>query len=88
MIELIVTSVFIVSIIVAIAAVVALWKRKKTTQTSETNYRVFFMMGVILMPTGLSLIVVSLLTELPFFILGVTYLGIGLNNRGKWNQKI
>ena len=93
MIVLIAASVLVVSIIVALVAVVALWKRKKTTQTAETNYRVFFIMGVILMPTGLSLMVVSLLTELlftiglPFFILGVVYLAIGLDNRDKWNKK-
>lgn len=82
MIVLIDSSVLVVSIIIAIAAVVALWKRKKTAQTAETNYRVFFIMGVILLPAGLSWMVVSLLTELsisigfPFFIIVVVYLGI------------
>ena len=94
MIVLIATSVLVVSIIIAIAAVVVLWKRKKTAQTAEANYRVFFMMGVILMPAGLSWMVVSLLTELsisigfPFFIIGVVYLGIGLGNRDRWNNKL
>ena len=93
MIALVAASVFIASIIVAIAAVLALWKRKKTDKTAETNYRVFFIMGVILMPTGLSWMIVSVLTELsftiglPFFILGAAYLAIGFENRGKWNKK-
>ena len=84
---------FVLSIIVAMDAVVALWKRKKTAQTTETNYRVFFILGVIFMPAGLSWMVVSLLTELtitiglPFFILGVAYLAIGLDNLDRWNNK-
>jgi uncharacterized membrane protein len=84
---------FVVSIIVAIAMVLTLWTRKKTAHKAETNYRVFFIIGVIITPTGLTWMVVSFLTELdvtiglPFFILGIVYLAIGLNNRDKWNKK-
>ena len=46
------------------------------------------------MPTGLSLLTVSLLTELsitiefPFFILGIVYMVIGSDNRNKLNKKM
>lgn len=93
MIASIAILVFVASIIVAIAMVLALWTRKKTAHKAETNYRVFFIMGFIMAPAGLSWMVVSFLTELhvtiglPFFILGIAYLAIGLNNRDKWNKK-
>ena len=85
--------VFVASIIVAIAMVLALWTRKKTVHKAETNSRVFFIIGVIITPTGLTWMVISFLTELhvtiglPVFILGIVYLTIGLNNRDKWNKQ-
>ena len=86
-------AVAVVAIVVAIAAVATIWKRKKTPQTAETNYRAFFIMGLILMPMGFSWIVISLLTELdlttglPFFTLGVVYLAISLTNKDKWKKE-
>jgi uncharacterized membrane protein len=93
LIALIAVSLFVVSIIVGIAVVMLLWKRKKTAQTAETNYRIFFIMGIVLIAIGLSLMVVSTLADFsttigfPFFIIGVIYLGIGLGNRSQWNKK-
>ncbi len=93
MIASITVLVFIASVIVAAAMVLALWKRKKTAYKAETNYRVFFIMGLIMAPAGLSWMVVSFFTELyitvglPFFTLGLVYLAIGLNKRDKWNKK-
>jgi hypothetical protein len=93
LIALIAALIFAVSIILAIALVVILRKKRDSIKTTETNYRVFFIIGVGLAPTGLAWMVVSLLTELsitiglPFFILGVSYLAIGLANRDKWNTK-
>jgi hypothetical protein len=93
MIASIAVLVFVASVIVAAAMVLALRKRKQTTLKAETNYRVFFIMGLIMAPAGLSWMVVSFFTELyitvglPFFTLGIVYLTIGLNNRDKWNKK-
>ena len=93
MIASIAIIVFVASVIAAIAMVMALRTRKKTANKAETNYRVFFIIGVIITPTGLTWMVISFLTELhvtiglPFFILGIVYLTIGLNNRDKWNKQ-
>ena len=93
MIAAITVLVFVASIIATAAMALALWKRKNTAHKAETNYRVFFIMGFIMAPAGLSWMVISFLTEfyitvgLPFFILGIVYLAIGLNNRDKWNKK-
>jgi len=93
LIVLIAASILVVSIIVAMAVIVVLWK-KKINQRAETNYRIFFIMGFVLMPAGLSWIAVSLLTELsitiglPFVIIGVVYLGIGLGNQDRWDNKL
>jgi hypothetical protein len=92
MIASIAILVFVVSIIAAIAMILTLWTRKKTPHKAETNYRVFFIIGAIITPTGLTLMIISFFTELyetiglPFFILGIVYLAIGLNNRDKWNK--
>ncbi len=80
-------------IIIAIAMIVVLWKRKESgVNAGEVNYRVFFIIGIVLMPMGLSWMVVALFTELyiavglPFLSLGLAYIAIGLGNRDKWNK--
>ena len=93
MIASITVLVLVASIIVLAAMALALRKRKNTALKAETNYRVFFIMGFIMAPAGLSWMVFSFLTELyitiglPFFILGIVYLAIRLNNRDKWNKE-
>ena len=53
-------------------------------QKTETDYRVFFILGICLMGLGVSL----MLTVSPAFIgflgCGVVFMIIGLSNRDKW----
>ena len=68
------------------------WKRKKEGKQDETNYRVFFIMGMFMTPIGLIGMIVSLFrdyslfTPLPIFTIGIVYLVIGLTNKGKWKR--
>jgi len=69
-------------------------KRKKEGKQDETNYRVFFIVGMFMTPIGIMGIIASFLTDIsfftgfPFFSIGVVYLAIGLGNRGKWKKRI
>ncbi len=92
---LIIVALIIIPISIAVASIILLWKRKASGAPAiQINYRFFFIMGLVLMPIGLSLMVVALFTELyiaapglPFFSLGLVYLAIGLANRDKWNKQ-
>ncbi len=84
----------IIGLVIVIALMVLLWKRKTNGHTAgEINYRLFFIMGIVLMPMGLSWMVVALFTELyiapglPFLTVGLAYIAIGLGNRDKWNKE-
>ena len=50
-------------------------------------------MGIVFFPVGVIITVYSLLSGgfigigLPFLVLGVIYLAMGLSNRDKWNKK-
>jgi hypothetical protein len=89
----VVTSLILLPIILGIAVIVVLWKRKASgIIAGEVNYRAFFIIGIIILPIGVSWMVIALFTDLfmvvglPFFTLGLVYIAIGLNNRDKWNK--
>ena len=79
-------------IVVTLLLVFVLRKRKKERKTGETDYRAFFIMGLAFLPTGLAMMIVYFMSELPFEIglpllaLGLAYLFIGLANRDKWKK--
>jgi heme A synthase len=82
-----------VLVITGILLVYLFWKRRKDGQQIETNYRACFIMGVILLPIGIAIMIIyylvdlSSITALPFVVLGLVYLIIGLKNRDKWKKK-
>ena len=84
----------LLTIIVSIALMLVVWKRKKTTEIQKTNYRAFFIMGISFLPLGLIFMIASFLSDiditigLPLFILGVGYTSIGWANRNKWKKKL
>ena len=67
-------------------------RRRKQEEEKETNYRVFFMMGIAMVPIGAALMIASLFvdlsfsTGLPFLTIGVVYVSLGLANRHKWKR--
>lgn len=82
---------------VAVAAlasfvVYSTWKKRKEGRISPTNYRAFFMMGLVWFIVGSALMATSIamgmpiLYAMPLFALGVIYLIIGLLNRDKWSR--
>jgi LPXTG-motif cell wall-anchored protein len=66
---------------------VLVWKKRKEKSSAETDYRVFFILGICWFPLG----IVFMSTDNPmgfvFFIVGVVYLVIGLANRDKWKNE-
>ena len=83
----------IAAVILAIAIlqgiIVALMVRRKKKQgkLEKTNYRAFFIMGIIWVPLSIVLGVISFKLQIPFYVAfplfttGFIYLLIGLKNR-------
>lgn len=75
--------------ILIVMGIIALfvWRMRKGEKPGETDYRVFFILGICWFPLG----VVFMATENPigyvFFGLGLVYLVIGLANRDKWKKE-
>ena len=85
------TLVGIITVGILLALVV--WKRRKTEEIQEPNYRAFFIMGISFLPIGITFMIISFVSDIsfvigvPLFALGATYLSIGLANRDKWDEK-
>ena len=83
----------LIGIVVTLLLVAVLRKRKREGKAGETDYKAFFIMGVVFLPTGFAMMLVYFFAELPFeiglplFALGLVYLLIGLANRDKWRKK-
>ena len=85
-------------VILAMAVVVGIFtvfmtrKKGRGGKLEETNYRVFFIMGVAMTDIGIIGMIVALwrdysyITPLPILIIGIVYLAIGLANRDKWKK--
>ncbi|MGW8288840.1 MAG: hypothetical protein ACWGNP_01080 [Candidatus Bathyarchaeia archaeon] len=79
----------IVGILITLLLVLGLRKRKQAGKAGETDYKAFLIMGLAFLPTGLAMMIVYFLVEIPFeiglplFALGLIYLVIGLVNRNK-----
>lgn len=67
-------------------------KRKKEGVSVYNSYRTLFIMGLTFTPVGIIWIIVSFTSDasfvigIPFLVIGVTYLSIGLANRDKWKK--
>ena len=91
MVAMIALIVLAIASITGILAVLMLRKRKKAGNP-QINYRTFFILGVICVPFSITLMVVSFIFQIPFyigfpfFIIGLVYLILGLNNRDKWQK--
>ena len=92
--DLSLTSVAIAGILVGVGILLALvvWKKGKEGRVEEPNYRAFFVMGITWLPTGIVLMTIFFLADLPFvagmplFAMGLIYLIVGLANRDKWEK--
>jgi heme/copper-type cytochrome/quinol oxidase subunit 2 len=80
-IMLILGGLVVLGLLVVVVAVARGKRREK-----ETDYRVFFTLGIIWLPLGIVWLLIEALRPLGivFLGLGVSYLAIGLANRDKW----
>jgi len=82
----------VVGILVTLLLVLVLRKRKREDKTWQTDYKAFFIMGLVFLLTGLAMIMVYFFTQIPFeigvplFALGLIYLIVGVVNRNKWKK--
>lgn len=76
-----------------ILVTVMLWKRGKEGKPEQPDYRVFFIMGAVMLPLGIAEMLLFLQWDRPFVIplplavIGLVFLAIGLANKDKWQKK-
>ena len=87
--EWILISIFliIIFVIIGIALGLVYWKKNKEETLKETDYRVFFILGISFLPMGIIFTTVISPAFISFIALGIIYMIIGLVNRDKWNKK-
>ena len=98
MVAVIALIILAIAMATGILAVVTVRKRKEEGKP-QTQYRTFFILGVIWVPFSIILMVVSIILMVvsilfqipfyigfPFFVIGLVYLIIGLKNRDKWKK--
>lgn len=79
-------------VIVGILVIGLAWNRKRKGIIRETNYRTFFIMGIVIFPVGLIGMIISFLrdysfvTMMPIFTVGIVYLAIGWGKRENWKK--
>ena len=79
-------------LVAGIILVFVLQKKRENREARETNYQIYFAMGVAFFPIGLIFMILSLISDfpiavgIPFFAIGIMYLIIGLSNRNKWKR--
>ncbi len=78
--------------IVGLALTVLFWKRRREGKVREVNYRVFYIVGIVMISLGVVWVVISMATDLsftsgiPLMGVGAAYIAIGAANRDKWNS--
>jgi hypothetical protein len=77
----------IIGMIIGIIGTLIVWMKKKKGTYKEPNYRIFFILGICLLPMGF---IVMVTADNPGFIgisgLGIIYITIGLSNIKKWKE--
>jgi uncharacterized membrane protein HdeD (DUF308 family) len=69
-------------------------KRNGEGKSKETNYRVFYILGLIFLPLGITYEIIFFVSDttvflvlgLVFFAMGLSYIAIGLGNKDKWKK--
>ena len=83
-----------IAVLVLAGVVVALvaWKKRQELNTQQTDYRAFFIMGLIMVPLGIAGIVaalamdISIVVAFPLITIGIVYMALGWSNRAAWRK--
>ena len=87
--EWILISAIIIAAMVVLGLILTLifFKKKKEVKVKETNYQVFFIIGITWIPVGIVFMTaVNFVIGIAFIGIGISYLAIGLANRDKWKK--
>ena len=92
---MVITGIIVGVIIVGMLVVITL-RTKREGKPRETNYRIFYILGITFLPLGIiyeiifftSDTTVFLVLGLAFIAMGTSYLAIGLGNRDKWKKDV
>ena len=83
---IIVISAFAI-ILVGLVVLIVIVKRQKQEEIKPIDYRAFFILGICWLPMGIVFwLALDLAFGIPLFVMGATFLTIGLVNRDKWAE--
>jgi hypothetical protein len=81
-----------VLIIAGVIVAVAAWRKRRELNEQQTDYRAFFIMGVVMLPLGIAGMIVAIATDISFVVampliaIGIVYMSLGLANRAGWRR--
>ena len=65
-----------------------MFKKRKEGKTGEINYKIFFIIGLVMIPIcSVYMITINLVIGIVFMGMGVSYIAIGLANKDKWKKE-
>jgi len=80
-------GILVITLLVLIATIFIVKKRKKEESNKESDYRAFFIMGISFLPLGIIFTVTISPAFIGFIGMGIIYIAIGLANRDKWKKE-
>jgi len=80
-------GILVITLLVLIATIFIVKKKKKEAPYKEPDYRAFFIMGISFLPLGIIFTVTISPAFIGFVGMGTIYMAIGLANRDKWEKK-
>ena len=74
-------------ILVGLVVLIVIVKRQRQEGTKPIDYRAFFILGICWLPMGIVFwLALDVAFGIPLFVMGATFLTIGLVNRDKWTE--
>jgi O-antigen ligase len=86
MVEWLSYSILILLLLIGIFSIVLFWKKSKNFGKIETDYQVFFILGICFLPLGIIFSTTISIGFLGITAFGLIYMIIGLANLDKWNE--
>ena len=85
-------AVGVLAVMVGIVAVLLVRRQPKDGRPSQTNYRVFFIMGLVMLGLGVVNGALYFVMQIPFYVglplvvMGVVYTALGAAHRSSWGR--